>query len=115
MNETLGLCRSMIALHKRSWHDFSGELAARRIGELVPSVQGKRTDKELSRDSAKFPDHQRLSEFRKLGGMLRETQDKRPKGKRTDLVSRVNQVDDTPTLADLGLTKRESSEAEEKR
>lgn len=41
--------------------------AARRIGELVPAEQGKRTDKEPVRTSDKLSiSKQRLSEFRKL-------------------------------------------------
>ena len=40
-------------------------LAARRIGELVPAEQGKRTDKELVQPSDKLEvPKQRLSEFR---------------------------------------------------
>jgi len=40
---------------------------ARRIGELVPAEQGKRTDKEPRQSSAKLSlPHQRLSEFCKL-------------------------------------------------
>lgn len=50
-------------------------LAARRIGELVPAVQGKRTDKEPVRISDKLPDHQRLSEFRKLAKIPMEGRD----------------------------------------
>lgn len=47
----------------------------------------------------------------KLGDKLRETE--RAKGKRTDLVTLGNQVDDNKfTLAELGITKRESSEAQ---
>ena len=42
-------------------------LAGRRIGELVPAEQGKRTDKKLHQDSVKsIIPQQRLSEFRKL-------------------------------------------------
>ena len=40
-------------------------LAARRMGELVPPEKPGR-GKKISRTSANFPDHQRLSEFRKL-------------------------------------------------
>ncbi len=47
---------------------------------------------------------------RKLGEMLAATE--RAKGKRTDLVTTSNQVDDKPTLTDLGITKRESAEAQ---
>lgn len=39
----------------------------------MPAEQGKRTDLELSRNSAKFPEHQRLSEFRKLAEIPIET------------------------------------------
>lgn len=42
-------------------------LAARRIGELVPPEQGKRTDKkQTSPKVGEVVSHQRLSEFRKL-------------------------------------------------
>jgi hypothetical protein len=44
-----------------------------------------------------------------MGEMLAQTE--RAKGKRTDLVTLSNQVD-KPTLSDLGLTKRESAEAQ---
>ena len=47
-------------------------LAARRIGELVPPEQGKRTDKEPVRKSDKLPvSKQRLSEFRMLAEINR--------------------------------------------
>jgi hypothetical protein len=41
-------------------------LAARRIGELVPAEQGKRTDIKTSPKIGEVIPHQRLSEFRKL-------------------------------------------------
>jgi hypothetical protein len=46
---------------------YPARIAARRIGELKPAEQGKRTDKELPQTLGKseIPD-QRLSEFRKL-------------------------------------------------
>src|SRR5271166_5516519 len=48
-----------------------------------------------------------LEAERKMGEMLTATE--RAQGKRTDLVTARNQVGE-PTLADLGLTKRESAE-----
>jgi hypothetical protein len=50
-----------------------------------------------------------LEAERKMGEMLAQTE--RAQGKRTDLVTSCNQVD-KPTLSDLGLTKRESAEAQ---
>jgi len=46
---------------------------------------------------------------RKMGEMLAQTE--RAQGKRTDLVTLSDQVNN-PTLSDLGLTKRESAEAQ---
>jgi len=51
-----------------------------------------------------------LEAERKMGEMLKVTD--RAQGKRTDLVTKRDQVNDIPTLADLGLTKKESSEAQ---
>ena len=51
-----------------------------------------------------------LEAERKIGEMLSRTELGR--GKRTDLVPSGNQVDDRPILAELGLTKKESSRAQ---
>jgi hypothetical protein len=48
------------------------------MGELVPPEQGKRTDKEPVRISDKFPDKQRLSEFRKLAKISLSTVSEKP-------------------------------------
>ena len=47
---------------------------------------------------------------RKLGGMLKETEDQRPAGSRG--IGKSGVPREYPTLSDLGLTKRESSEAQ---
>jgi hypothetical protein len=48
---------------------------------------------------------------RRLGGMLAESP--RAQGKRTDLVQGGNQVNDAPTLADMGIDKKLSSRAQQ--
>jgi len=48
---------------------------------------------------------------RRMGELLKETE--RASGKRTDLVPTSHQVGDKPTLADLGVSKKESSAAQQ--
>jgi site-specific DNA-methyltransferase (adenine-specific) len=65
--------------------------------------------KGMGEEAVRFARSYALEAERKIGEMLLETD--RAKGKRTDLVTPCNQVS-KPTLSDLGLTKRESSEAQ---
>jgi DNA modification methylase len=82
---------------------------AKELKNLALTAADWAKRKGMGEEAIQYARSYALEAERKMGEMLLETE--RGQGKRTDLVTLRNQVD-KPTLSDLGITKRESSEAQ---
>lgn len=82
---------------------------AKELKSLALTAAEWAKQKKLGNEAVQYARGYALEADRKIGELLKETE--RAKGKRTDLVPKEYQVE-RPTLADLGLTKKESSNAQ---
>jgi len=82
----------------------------KELKDLALTARDWAIRKGLGEEAVRHAQSYALRAERKMGEMLKATE--RARGKRTDLVTQSNQVDEKPTLAELGLKKRESSRAQ---
>jgi len=82
---------------------------AKELKDLALTAADWAKRKNMGEEAIRYAKSYAIRAEIKLGELLKATE--RARGKRTDLVSSSNQVD-KPTLTELGLTKKESSEAQ---
>jgi N6-adenosine-specific RNA methylase IME4 len=83
---------------------------AKELKNLALTAADWAKRKGLGEEAIRYARSYALEAERKMGEMLVETE--RAQGRRTDLVDGHDQVDETPTLAELNLSKDESSRAQ---